>query len=372
MWCLLKHFAAFGLVVSTLCASVWAQRASTSMPETPTLRRQSSLVLVPTLVKTKGGAIVYTLAANDFTVTDNGVPQSIQLEDDTDTQPLALVVAVETGSGGARQLDKYQNLTTILEALIGNVQHRVAVVGFDSTAKVLQDFTPDLSLVGHRLNNLKAGDKGGAILDALAFSVKTLQTQPPEYQRAILLLSETIDHSSQAKLADALRAVSDSNTIIYSIAFSSSRSDIKHEASKLSSVTPGPAKGCMSKDAALELDESRMRQAWDCLALLAPPLRLANMAALLAMDGMRHNAPKTVAQLTGGEYYHFSNVRGLDRALLTISNHVPNRYMLSFHPQTPSPGNHAIEVKLKDYPNLVVTARSSYWANSTAAATSSP
>jgi len=79
---------------------------------------------------------------------------------------------------------------------------------------------------------------------------------------------------------------------------------------------------------------------------------------------MHRNAPQTVAQLTGGEYFPFSNTRSLEKSLLTISNHVPNRYILSFQPRSPHLGLHTIELKLKEHPNLVVTARRSYWVDS--------
>ena len=363
------------MLAALVCSNVWAQSPPAPQQDssaTTTLRTQSTLVLVPTLVKTKAGALVYTLSANDFTITDNGVEQKVSLDEDTDQQPLALVVAVETGGAGGRQLDKYRDLGAMIEAIVGNVRHEVAVVGFDSKPTVAQAFTPDLNLMGKALGDLAPGDKGAAIFDALAFSVDMLREQPPVYRRAILLLSETVDQGSQVKLADALRDIGDTNTAIYSLAFSSPKSAAKHEGGQAFSDQPGPAGGCMSKEAAVELDESRMQQTWDCLATLAPPLRLGKMAALLAMNSLRRNAPETVAQLTGGEYYKFKDERSLQRGLQTISNHVPNRYVLSFHPQSPQPGPHAIEVKLKDYPNLVVTARSSYWASSMAAGEALP
>lgn len=321
--------------------------------------------------------MVYTLTANDFAITDNNVEQKVSLEEDTGDQPLALVVAIETGGGGADQFGKYRNLATMIDAIVGAVPHRVAVVGFDSEPALLQPFTPNLSQMDDVINDLAPGDGGAAILDALAYSVDLLRKQPPRYRRAILLISETVDHGSKVPLDDALRAVSDTNTAIYSIAFSSSRSDVKHEASKLSDSTPGPEHGCFSHDPRTDptirddgtkgsSEESRATQYYDCLAELLPPLRLAKMAAILGMNGLHHNAPETVAKLTGGEYFHFSSQRDLERGLATISNHVPNRYVLSFQPQSPQPGLHAIEVKLKDHPDLILTARSSYWAASAA------
>ncbi len=101
-------------------------------------------------------------------------------------------------------------------------------------------------------------------------------------------------------------------------------------------------------------------QAWDCLSLLAPPLRLIKMAAL-ATEGLRRNVPETVARITGGEYFKMGNNKSLERTLQTVSNHIPNRYILSFQPPQPHPGLHLLNLELKDYPQLKVTARTSYW-----------
>jgi hypothetical protein len=113
-------------------------------------------------------------------------------------------------------------------------------------------------------------------------------------------------------------------------------------------------------------------QAYDCLTQLIPPLALAKAAAIEATDGLKQNIPETVARLTGGEYYKLTDAKSLERDLAAISNHVPNRYMLSFHPVAPHAGFHSIQLRLKDYPALRVTARSSYWAASEDSPTTHP
>lgn len=355
-------------------AFLYAQSSPAPEPPVPVISTRSSLVLVPTLVKTKAGELVYTLTANDFTITDNGSEQKVSLEEDTGDQPLALIVAIETGGAGGRKLGDDGHLATLIDSIVGNVPHRVAVVAFDSEPQLVQDFTPNLDMMDDAINSLEPGNPGAAILDGLAYSVDLLKKQPIQYRRAILLISETVDQGSHVKIQDALRAVSDTNTVIYSLAFSSSRSAVKHEASKLSDSTPGPEHGCFSHDPNTDptvnkdgtkgpAEESKATQYYDCIAELLPPLRLAKMAAIVGMSGLRRNAPETVAKLTGGEYFHFNNRRDLERGLATISNHVPNRYVLSFQPHSPQPGLHAIEVKLKDHPDLILTARSSYWAS---------
>ncbi|HYK36933.1 VWA domain-containing protein [Alloacidobacterium sp.] len=337
--------------------------AATAQEQTPVLTVRSTLVQVPVQVKTKSGENVFALTADDFIVTDNGVPQRVTIDPDTDFQPLALAIVVETGGDGAHHLADYYHLDPILDALIGSIDHRVAVIGFDSTPHLLVPFTPDTAVAAHQLANLQAGDQGAAVLDAVAFAVAQLRTQPASYRRAILLLSETLDQGSTTTLTDALRLISDTNTTMYSFAFSSTRSQVSHEASKFNRPdVPGPAHGCFSRDGAdAEYKEHYSRQVLDCISDLAPPIRLATMAFLAARNALRTNTAESIAQLTGGEFAHFHDARDLQRRLIPVSNDVPNYYVLSFRPTDTSPGLHALHVELKDRPHLEVRARSEYW-----------
>jgi VWFA-related protein len=327
---------------------------------------------VPALVKTKDGDLVFSLSADDFVLTDNGVPQTLQLEPDTDAQPIALAVIVQTGGKTPSHLGDYSDLTAVLDAVMGNVPHRVAVISFDSRQRLEQDFTADTDAAAHTIANLHDGDPGAAILDALNFGIGLLRKQPPDYRRVVLLFSETIDNDSQTSFADAVRAVDDTNTSIYSFAFSSQKSALKHEASKLPrpggtpySDEPYAKGGCMSHDPDADKDAHGKRsvQALDCASDLIPPLRLARLAFIAATDNLKRNVPESVAQLTGGEYFPFKDSKTLKQHLVTISNDVPNRYVLSFQPQSPQPGLHALDLKLAGRPGLEVKARNAYWVD---------
>ena len=400
--------AAFAL---TAVSHAWL-RAQTppAPPQTSVFTAQTTVVLVPALVRTREGALVYTLKPDDFQLTDDGVPQALTLEPESGSEPLALVVVLEIGGAGARQ---FQNdarlappLAPTLAHIVGNVRRRVAVVTFDSQPHLLQPFTSEVdeaaaALRGlqpgctrqhhynnctgpHPVHDVPLGDNGAAILDSLAFAVNLLRVQPPGFRRAILLISETLDRGSETTLEQAVRAVTDTNTTIYAVAFSTGKSEAAHYAARqlptqpsgrpsgilsLENHHPNPPHGCMGKDPDPDPDApaSRWSQFYDCLGQLVPPLTFAKMAAIATSDSLRGNVPATVARLTGGEYFKIGDDRALEDDLLTIGNHLPNRYMLSFHPQAPHLGLHTLRLILPNYPGLEVTARGHYWIEPTPA-----
>jgi len=405
----------FGVVAWVCLAVFWesprllAQAGPSQTSDGAALSTYSTLVQVPALVRSKDGRLVFTLTADDFKLTDDGVPQKLNLEQDTGGEPLALVVVIETGGAGAREFNKYDSLVPglgpMLGSIVGNVPHRVAVVTFDSQPALLQDFTPEIDVAADAIDSLRPdckrqhhlehcgsplaihdvplGDNGAAILDSLAFSVDLLRKQPVGYRRAILLISETLDRGSHTTLEEALRAVSDTNTAIYSVGYSTGKSEAAHYAARelptqpgkphgnllsLENHHPNPPGGCMAKDPDPDPDASQNKavRLYDCMTQLAPQLALAKMAAIVATDGLKQNVPETVAHLTGGEYFNLTTPKNLERDLATISNHIPNRYVLSFQPQSPHAGLHTLSLKLPDYSGVAITARGSYWADAAA------
>src|ERR1700712_4882949 len=99
-----------------------AQNPPATPPATPpgndqsyTLRTQSNIVLVPTTVQTKHGEILYALKPEQFVVEDNGVPQTIRLDEDTDSLGLSLVVVVQCGRSAGYEFPKLNGLGTMID-----------------------------------------------------------------------------------------------------------------------------------------------------------------------------------------------------------------------------------------------------------------
>ena len=359
----------FALALLT-AAAARAQEADT--PQASTLTVKSSLVFVPAVVKTKKGAPVFTLQADDFIALDDGVPQKLHLEEGTDAQPIAVVFVVQTGGAGADHVEDYTELQTLLDNFVGAVPHSVAVDTFDSRPVEIQSFTRSNGVVADALANVQPGDKGAAIYDGLAYAVQQLRSAPASYRRAIVLVSETIDRGSKTSLADAARLIGDTNTAVYAISFGSMRADTHDEAAKLTQDEPNPPGGCMARpdpetqtEAEKKRLPSRTAQAYECASEVLPPLRIATIAYKLLLDGLRKNAPRAVARATGGEHMDFHDASGFQHALEALANDLPNRYILSFRPQNPHPGLHALQCWAKDRPGVRTTARTSYFVDPT-------
>jgi VWFA-related protein len=361
-------------VASTLilaCAQLSGAQAESPLPQfQQPLTSQTNIVLVPVLVRQHdSNEAVFSLGSQDFSVTDDGVPQKIHLQSDPDLQPLALVIVAQTGGVGVDHIRDYSDLDAVLDAVIGAVPHKVAVVSFDSQPHDVQRFTSDMGLVSNALSNLEDGDRGAAVLDALSYGIDMLREAPPNYRRAILFISQSLDAGSQTTLDQAVQAIDETNTTIYSLAFSVSKTEAKHEAAKipLPGGTPygdtpyGPG-GCMGYGNDPDAHGNRRVQALDCLEDLAPPLRLARMAYYEARDGLKRNVPEAVARQTGGEYFDFKDNKSLVKRLELISNDMPAYYVLSFSPAAPTPGLHALSVTVPANPTLTINARKAYWA----------
>ena len=307
---------------------------SIAFPQETTLRSQSNVVLIPALVKDQQGGIVYGLQAKDFIVEDDGVEQAARLDEAPEGQPISLVVAIQRGRRAYAEFPRMQGLKSMLDPLFSLGTARVAVVEFDSQVELTRNFTKDAGLVGDDLRNLQPGDGGAAILDAVAYALDLLKKEPEDRQRVLLLISETRDHGSQAKIDNTVATIGQSNTVMYALAFSPGLSNIL--------------------DTGRGTNKNEEHPTIDFMDL-----------AYRAAQAMRKNIPSTIASMTGGEYELFATRKKFEVRMNDFTNHLHSRYLLSIAPKSPHPGLHQIRVRLRGAGDDAVLARSSYWAEGT-------
>jgi VWFA-related protein len=321
----------------------------------PEFRTQANVVLVPTLVKDKSGAIVYGLTANDFIIEDDGVEQQIHMDEEPDASPISLVVAIQLGRTAESELPRIRTLGIMLDPILSSGRNRAAIVTFDSSAELARNFTTNGALIAADLKQLRPGDDGAAILDAIRYSVALLKNEPPERRRVLLLVSETRDHGSRLNFEDTVREITDSNTLMYTLAFSPAVSNILDTARgykerRMPVKQPNPTSEDIQNG--LVLPDGTPRGTIGLMPLV-----------IMAAQAMRKNTPKTIAALTGGEYELFKSHKGFESRMTEFSNHLRNRYLLSFEPKDPHPGLHEIRVRLRQSHNVNILARERYWVD---------
>jgi VWFA-related protein len=318
---------------------------SASQGEAPSLRVTTTEVLVPTLVESKSGSILYGLKPSDFILEDDGVPQKIKVQPEMDTAPVALVVAVEQGGASVLEFNKLARLGPLLDVFLFDPRSQVAMVGFDSTPHLIQDFTHSGDLVNTELTKLEPGNGGAAILDTVNYAVTLLESQPKEYRRVLLLISEERDHGSKhTKPVQLIRKIGESDVLVLSVSFSPGLAELASGMGQRNygQTTPAhtPTPGLPEQTAGGNL--------------LAP--------LVMALNAAKKNVTKEVAEMSGGEYTTFFGDKAFEAEILRAARDARNRYLITFSPSDPTPGLHTIRVRtVEDYGARIV-ARANYWA----------
>jgi VWFA-related protein len=296
--------------------------------DTPTIRVTTNEVLVPTLVEKRDGGVVYGLKPDDFVLEDNGVPQKIRVQEEMDTAPVSLIVAVEEGGVSALEFDKLAKLGPLLDLFLSDGRSQAALVGFDSHPHLIHDYTHSSDEVGEALKHLEQGNGGDAILDTVSYAVDLLEDSPKQYRRVLLLVSEERDHGSKHTRPEQLaQKIGRSDVLVLSICFSPSRAEFLHDV----------------KDSGDD--------------------RIMNPISTIAMivQAFKKNVAKEVAHMSGGEYTTFTGDKGFEQRVVDAAKHARNRYLITFSPSDPTPGLHTIRVRTAQDYGARIVARANYW-----------
>jgi VWFA-related protein len=297
-------------------------------PDAPTLRVTANEVLVPTLVEKPGGGVIYGLKPSDFVLEDNGVPQRIRVQEEMDTAPVALVVAVEEGGASVLEFGKLAKLGPLLDLFLSDGKGQAALVGFDSKPRLICDFTHSSDEVNQALKHLHPGEGGAAILDSVSYAVDLLESQPKEYRRVLLLVSEERDHGSKhTKPAQLIRKIGQSDVLVLSVSFSPARAELAHDIKNNG--------------------DDRTMNLFSTLAMILP--------------AFKKNISKEIARMSGGEYHPFTGDKSFEQRVVASAQHARNRYLLTFSPSDPRPGLHTIRVRLAQDYGARIVARANYW-----------
>jgi Ca-activated chloride channel homolog len=189
------------------------------------------VVVCNTTVVDKTGHLVTDLKQSNFTVSENGVPQTISVFKHEDV-PVSMGLVIDN-SGSMR--DKRAKVAAAALALVkdSNKDDEVFVVNFNDDAFLdlphNKEFTNDISEMEEALSRIDS--RGGtAMRDAIRMSIDHLREKAHKTKRVLVVVTDGNDNSSVINLENLVKSAQQSEVLIYAVGLLSDEE--KREASR--------------------------------------------------------------------------------------------------------------------------------------------
>ena len=328
----------------------------------PTIAVEVKTVSVLATVRDKHGKIISNLTKDDFQLDEDGRPQTINYFAHESDLPLRLGLLVDTSLSQRRVLDQERSASySFLDKLLRQDKDLAFVIHFDREVELLQDFTPSRPQLQAALQKLSTpqfdsaeaamaaeggngggggggrgrGSHGGGTLlyDAIFLGSDELMSKQ-QGRKALIVLSDGVDHGSRETMAEAIATAQRSDTIIYSILFA----DEEDNYSRPGGFGMGGHGGGMGGGRG---------------GGRYPP------------QEQRPDGKKILEQIskeTGGRMFKVTKKETVDAIYAEIEEDLRNQYSLAY---TPDKGNtvgyHKIHLVVGKQKDLVVQARDGYY-----------
>ena len=187
------------------------------------LKVDVALINVVATVTDETGHYVSDLTQDDLTVIEDGQPQTIAHFSQSNDLPVSMGVVLDTSGSMERKIG---TATTAVERFIRSVHREddIFLMTFSNRPDLLQDFTDDREKLGRALRRVSVGG-GTALYDALDLSLRKIKHGIQD-KKAILLLTDGEDTTSESTFNDAETAVRESELLVYCLGISPSGSPL--------------------------------------------------------------------------------------------------------------------------------------------------
>ena len=195
----------------------------------PVFSTDVKVVNVLATVRNKIGELVGNLSKEDFSLSEDGRPQTIRyFARDTDL-PLTLGLMIDTSGSQQRVIDAERGASfRFLEAVVRESKDKVFVMQFDSAVRIRQDLTSSVRKLEDVLayvdtetqRQLSIQHGGGTLLyDAVVRAAGDVMKKQSG-RKALIVLTDGVDNGSYGTLQDAVDAAQRADTLVYSILYS--------------------------------------------------------------------------------------------------------------------------------------------------------
>src|SRR5271165_5000109 len=185
-------------------------------------------------VKDKHGMLIPNLTKDDFSVLEDGKPQTIKYFSAESNQPLTLGIMIDTSASQTRVLTIEQEACATFLRQVLRQKDLAFVINFDTDVNLDQDFTNNVRDLTRALNKMQinAGMGGGPpglgggpipttprgtlLYDAIYLGADE-KLKNEVGRKAMIIFTDGEDQGSRLKIHDAIEAAQKADTICYVI-----------------------------------------------------------------------------------------------------------------------------------------------------------
>ncbi len=196
------------------------------------------LVNVLASVRDRHNTLVPNLGKDDFTVLEDGKPQSIKYFTRETDLPLTIGLLVDVSRSQENLIDIERRAATAFFSAVLRKKDEAFVMSFGEESELLQDYTNSARLLNEGLSRLRVssgvgglhpgpvptagGPRGTVLYDAVYLAaVEKLRTEVG--RKVIVLITDGVDQGSRLTRNQAIEAAQKADAVIYSIYYVDAR-----------------------------------------------------------------------------------------------------------------------------------------------------
>jgi hypothetical protein len=193
------------------------------------------------------------------------------------------------------------------------------------------------------------------MLDAVHEAIGNLRGRS-KMRRVLLLISESRDRGSETDLETAILDAEAAGVTIYAATYSAMKTAFT---TKPSDSGPPP----QPKGPSLPRREPESPPGRERVPIPPPAQRVDIFGGIGELVRLgKTNTTQVLTSRTGGITLPFTRQRGLEEAIEKLGAERHTQDLLSFTPESPTPGHHTIDVRVTRRGEFHVRARPSYWS----------
>src|SRR4051794_7121454 len=185
------------------------------------IRASVNEVIVPVTVTDDKGRFVSNLTKEDFKIFDENKEQKIDFFSHEQSQPIVIGFLIDTSNGMKIHWDKYQEAATdlMLNLLPGDKKYSGYLITYGNQPELVTDTSSDSEKMVAKMSKIKPAG-GSALFDAIYMactSRKTVQGEPFEPRRVLIVIGDGHDTASKKSLKEVTEIAQRNQVTVYAM-----------------------------------------------------------------------------------------------------------------------------------------------------------